>query len=100
VRALPLGMLLAGYDAGGATAKVVLTGPGGGTWLQPLGGQPAAGGPDRAATGAPDVTVVADVVDFCRLAAQRLDPDGLRAEIEGDAEVARKVLVAAQVFAA
>jgi hypothetical protein len=92
VRALPLGMLLAGIDPEGATARVVLTGPGGGTWIQPL----AAGTPTKE----PDATVVVDVVDFCRLASKRVDPDALDVDIDGDPEVARKVLVAAQVFAA
>ena len=92
VRALPLGLLLAGIDDSGRTVRVVLTGDGGGEWVQPLtlGAEP----------GPPDATVVADVVDFCRLAAQRLGPAEIPHRIEGDDQVVRDVLVGAQVFAA
>jgi uncharacterized protein (TIGR03083 family) len=92
VGALPLGMAMAGRPAGGRTARVVLTGPGGGTWVQPLGvgEQP----------GEPDVVVVADAVDFCRLAAKRLDPEDVRHQVTGDADLAADVLVGARVFAA
>lgn len=92
VGAIPLGMLLAGIDRGAHTARVVLTGPGGGTWNQPLqiGLEP----------GDPTVTIVAGAVDFCRLAAQRIRPDDLAAEVEGPLELAADVLRGASVFAA
>lgn len=92
VRALPLGLLLAGIDDSGRTVRMVLTGAGGGEWLQPLtvGAEP----------GEPDATFVADVVDFCRLAAQRLGPDEITHRVEGDPSVGRDVLLGAQVFAA
>ena len=92
VRALPLGLLLAGIDDSGRTVRMVLTGAGGGEWLQPLtvGAEP----------GEPDAIFVADVVDFCRLAAQRLGPDEITHRVEGDHGVGRAVLIGAQVFAA
>jgi hypothetical protein len=46
------------------------------------------------------VIVVADVVDFCRLAAKRLPADQLVCHIEGDEQLAADVLVGAAVFAA
>lgn len=92
VGALPLGLLLAGIDDPGRTVRVVLTGDGGGEFVQTLtvGGTP----------GTPDATVTADVVDFCRLAAQRLTPAELRHEVMGDAGTVADVLVGAGVFAA
>lgn len=92
VGALPLGLLLAGIDDPGRTVKVVLTGAGGGEFVQAL--------TVGAAAGAPDATVTADVVDFCRLAAQRLTPAELHHQVTGDAQTAVDVLVGAGVFAA
>jgi hypothetical protein len=71
------------------SARVVLTGPGGGTWE--LG--EAGGGP-------PDVTVVADVVEYCRMVARRIEPAALAADITGDDELALDLFVAAQLLAA
>ena len=91
-RSLPTGMTLSGTPRPGRSAKVVLLGGGGGTWTVPL----ALGDPG----GAPGVTVVADVVDFCRLAATRLPPEELDHDVEGDAELGREVLRAVAIFAA
>ena len=60
------------------TARLVLTGAGGGTFDIPM----ALDSP----VGPPDVLIVADVVDFCRLAARRVRPAALSATIEGDGE--------------
>jgi hypothetical protein len=91
-RSLPTGMTLSGTARPGQSAKVVLLGGGGGTWTVPLAlGDP--GGP-------PAVTVVADVVDFCRVAATRLPPESLDHDVEGDVELAREVLRAVAIFAA
>ena len=68
-------------------ARIVLTGPGGGTF--DLDGP----GAERA------VTLVADVVDYCRTAARRIDIDELPAVIEGDREQAHALLTAARVLA-
>lgn len=92
VGALPLGLLMAGIDDPGRTVRVILTGDGGGEWLQHL-----RWGADA---GDPDATLVADVVDFCRLAAQRLTPDEIAHRVEGDEQAVRDLLVGAQVFAA
>ena len=68
-------------------ARIVLTGPGGGTF--DLDGP----GTERA------VTLVADVVDYCRTAARRIDIDDLPAIIEGDRDQAHALLTAARVLA-
>jgi uncharacterized protein (TIGR03083 family) len=91
-RSLPTGMTLSGTARPGSSAKVVLLGEGGGTWIVPLA-LGDAGGP-------PAVTVVADVVDFCRVASTRLDPVTLDHDVEGDAELGGQVLRAVAIFAA
>jgi uncharacterized protein (TIGR03083 family) len=68
-------------------ARIVLTGPGGGTF--DLDGP----GEERA------VTLVVDIVDYCRTAARRIDIDELPALIEGDRQQAHALLTAARVLA-
>ncbi len=68
-------------------ARIVLTGPGGGTF--------DLDGPGSERT----VTLVADVVDYCRTAARRIDIDALPAVIEGDRDHAEALLTAARVLA-
>ena len=92
VRAIPLGMLLGSIDGGEHTARIVLTGRGGGVWNQAL--------QVGAEAGEPSVTIVADALEFCRLAAQRIPPADLVAEIDGPMDLALSVLRGASVFAA
>ena len=92
VAAIPLGLLLAGIDGGTRTARIVLTGPGGGVWHQSL--------QFRGEAGEPEVTIVADAIDFCRLASQRIAPDQLQADVDGSIDLAVDVLRGASVFAA
>jgi uncharacterized protein (TIGR03083 family) len=91
-RSLPTGMTIFGRPRPGQSARVVLLGPGGGTWTVPLA-LDEDGGPTA-------VTVVADVVDFCRVAAMRLAPEDLEHDVEGDPELAGDVLRAVAIFAA
>lgn len=70
--------------------RLVLTGPGGGTWDVELG----EGQSDPAA-----VAIVADAVGFCRLIANRVVPDDLEVHITGDEVRAARVLAAASVLA-
>ena len=92
VPSMPFGLAMGGIEAAGRTARIVLTGPGGGTWDQALGlGEPP---------GEPAATVVLNVVDYCRLAAQRLTPDDVECAVEGDQRLARDVLIGAGVFSA
>jgi uncharacterized protein (TIGR03083 family) len=55
---------------------LVLTGAGGGTWDIPLGNRDADGN-------AEDVVLVTDVVDFCRLVANRVDRTSLERHVSG-----------------
>jgi uncharacterized protein (TIGR03083 family) len=92
VRAIPLGMLLGGIDGGPHTVRLVLTGSGGGVWNQPL--------QLGAEAGESSVTIIADALEFCRLAAQRIAPSDLDVEIDGPADLAINILRGASVFAA
>jgi uncharacterized protein (TIGR03083 family) len=69
--------------------RLVLTGPGGGTWDVTMGSAPAAA----------TVAIVADAVGFCRLAANRLTPDDLDVNVTGDPARAAAVLAAATTLA-
>lgn len=88
VRNLLMATLVTAPHQFARSAKVVLTGPGGGVWHL--------GEPD----GGPDVVVVADVVDYCRMIARRIDPDDLDAEITGDRGLAHDLFVAGRLLAA
>lgn len=90
---LPPAMGLRSLARPGAVARIVLTGAGGGTWLRPL--DPAGQVHGRSA----DVVLVADATDYCRLAANRLTPDTIEVDVEGDEALARDVLAAASAFA-
>ena len=48
---------------------------------------------------APDVTLTADVVDWCRLVGDRVAPDELRYEFDGDGGLARDLVAAAPALA-
>ena len=87
---LPFGAMLAGVE-GPVNLRLVLTGPGGGTWDVVIGGEAA----EPVAIG-----IVTDVVDFCRLAANRLDPADLDMQVTtGDRGRAAGVLAAASALA-
>jgi uncharacterized protein (TIGR03083 family) len=90
-RILPLALAVAGREHVGKTARLVLTGPGGGDWLVPMGSGTAAD--------APDVTVTADVIDWCRLVGDRIAPDALRLEVDGDEGLGRDLVAAAPALA-
>ena len=92
-RILPLALAVAGGTHDGATARLVLTGPGGGDWLVALdGGEPA---PAARA----DVTVTADVLDWCRLVGDRVPPQAVRIELAGDESLGRELVAAAPALA-
>jgi uncharacterized protein (TIGR03083 family) len=91
MNALPVALAVTGSAQPGRTARIVLTGLGGGSFERPMGMDHV--------VGMPDVMITADVVDFCRLAARRIAPRDLDASIEGDATLADLVLVAASAFA-
>lgn len=82
---LPLATAGAGVE-GAISLRLVLTGPGGGTWDVPVGG-PA---PD-----AVPMRIVTDAVGFCRLAANRAAAADLDLDLTGDPGQAALVLAAA-----
>jgi uncharacterized protein (TIGR03083 family) len=75
----------------GKTARVVLRGEGGGDWLIPLGFS------EMGAT--PDVVVTADVVAWCRVVSERLAPEALPRQVEGDPALADDLAAASSAFA-
>jgi uncharacterized protein (TIGR03083 family) len=70
--------------------RLVLTGPGGGTWDVALG-KPAGDGAE--------LLMVADAVDFCRVVAARLDPADLDVHVTGGRDHAEQALAAAASLA-
>ena len=88
----PFGMEIVGTAQPGRTMRLVLTGHGGGTWVQPLGlSEPA--------HETADITIVADGARFCRVAGKLFDADELHAHVEGDDTLAASVLAGARAFA-
>jgi hypothetical protein len=70
--------------------RLVLTGPGGGTWDMTVG---------RGVPGPSAVSIVTDAVGFCRLAANRVTPADLDVHVTGDPARASEVLAAASTLA-
>lgn len=91
ISALPAGLARIGRPQPGRTARMVLTGPGGGTWQAPLelGEQP----------GTADVRIVADAVLFCRLVANRITEDDVAADVDGDHALGTDILAGARALA-
>jgi uncharacterized protein (TIGR03083 family) len=91
VTAMPAALEVAERAHRGKTARVVLTGGGGGHWLIPLGfsemGQAA------------DVVLTADVVDWCRCVSERVAPEALTRRVEGDPALADDLAAASSAFA-
>lgn len=91
MEALPGALLYRGLAIPDRTVRFVLTGPAGGCYDIPLGED---ADPTIATT-----TIVADVVDVCRVAAARLDPPDLDCTIDGDVDLAQLVLANIDAFA-
>ena len=92
VRSMPLAMAVRGTAHPHRIARLVLTGAGGGEWT-------FACGPGEPAAGVADVVIRASVVDWCRRFADRLEPDAVPIEVDGDAELAKELVSAANAFA-
>lgn len=75
----------------GRTARIVLTGAGGGEWLvaMQVGGE----------VGEPDVAVTLPVVDWCRRFSERLSAEELDLAVRGDRRLAADLVAAAPAFA-
>jgi uncharacterized protein (TIGR03083 family) len=90
-RILPLALAVAGRAHDDHTARLVLTGDGGGDWLVAMGaGEPG---------GTPAVTVTADVLDWCLLVGDRIDPVDFHVTIDGDADLGRDLVSSASALA-
>jgi uncharacterized protein (TIGR03083 family) len=93
LRTLPMALLVSGRSHADRVARVVLTGPGGGDWLIAMGG-------GRVPVGATaDVTLTADVVEWCLVAGERMDPSALPRTVIGDESLADDLVTAAPAFA-
>ncbi len=90
-RILPLALAVAGRAHDGKTARLVLTGEGGGDWLVAMGADDV--------DSVPDVTVTADVVDWCLLVGDRIDPAVMRYEVDGDPALGRDLVASASALA-
>ena len=89
---LPFTLAYVGTPHPGRSARLVLTGPGGGTYVVSTADEPAAPGDE-------DALVVIDALGFCRIAGRHLDVDELDLDIEGDEAFARDMLASARVLA-
>ncbi|HTT87369.1 MAG TPA: maleylpyruvate isomerase family mycothiol-dependent enzyme [Acidimicrobiales bacterium] len=97
---LPAGLARAGRlhpEPGPEVIRLVLTGPGGGTWVVPLDGSTATRPGDSGVE--PSTRLVLDAVDFCRVAGNRLPPADAGAETDGDAAAVDDLLVGAAALA-
>jgi uncharacterized protein (TIGR03083 family) len=92
VQTLPLALAARGYSYPGRTARVVMTGPGGGDWTIACDTAGAAGP-------VPDVVLRVPVVEFCRRFADRLAVDDVPFDVDGDAALGRALVDAAPAFA-
>lgn len=92
MRTLSFGLFATDRSRPGRLARVVLTGDSGGDWRVRMG-------PDVERDVEPDVTVTTDVVDWCRVASERLPGADLPRVVDGDEHLAEDLLVAASAFA-
>ena len=92
VETLPLALVAKGYEYPGRTARIVMTGPGGGDWT-------IAVTPNETVGSVPHVVIRVPAVEFCRRVADRRAVDDVPFEFEGDADLARALVDAAPAFA-
>ncbi len=92
IQTLPVAMAAKGYAYPGTTARIVMTGPGGGDWTIAVTAH-------EAVAPVPHVVLRVPAIEFCRRFADRLAVDEVPVEIEGDAELARALVDAAPAFA-
>jgi uncharacterized protein (TIGR03083 family) len=91
MRVVPFALAATGRVHPGGSMRLVLTGPGGGTWDVPLE-------PGGVVDDEPQTVMTVDIVDWCNRFADRLAPDALMFEVEGEASWAADVVAAAPVF--
>jgi uncharacterized protein (TIGR03083 family) len=88
---VPSAMDSSGLTRPGRTARVVLTGAGGGEWTVAM-----AGGTEP---GDPDVALTLPVADWCRRFSERMSAEELDVIVSGDLRLGDDVIAAAPVFA-
>jgi hypothetical protein len=88
---VPSALAASGRTRPGRTAKIVLTGAGGGEWKLPMA--------PGAEVGEPDVAITLPVVEWCRRFSERLNADDLDLTVQGDRRLAADLVAAAPVFA-
>jgi uncharacterized protein (TIGR03083 family) len=88
---IPVALEASGLTRRGRSARIVLTGAGGGEWNVPMevGANPAGA----------DVTLTLSVVDWCRRFSDRLSADELEVLVYGDRRLCDDLVAAAPVFA-
>lgn len=86
VSALPFLLPSVAVDLAMEPTRVVLTGPGGGTF-------------DIGGTGERTALLVTDVADYCRVVARRIEPGALNRTVEGNSTLVDALLEASRVFA-
>ncbi|HET9140999.1 maleylpyruvate isomerase family mycothiol-dependent enzyme [Actinophytocola sp.] len=91
IRSLPAALKLSGRTRPGRTARIVLTGVLTADWLIALSRDPAG-------STEPSVTLTADALDFCYLAANRRTPDAVPLTITGDRALAADLLAVMTFF--
>lgn len=91
-RTLSMSLGLVERTRDGKTARLVLTGEGGGEWLVAMDGR-------GSGVGDPDVTLTANVVDWCLLVGDRIAPSDIAHAVDGDALLAGDLLAAAPALA-
>jgi uncharacterized protein (TIGR03083 family) len=91
ITTMPAALEIAGRAHPGKTARIVLTGDGGGDWLIPFGFAPVGE--------TPDVVLTADAIAWCRCVSERLAPEALPREVEGDPALADDLAAASSAFA-
>jgi uncharacterized protein (TIGR03083 family) len=93
MRNLPAWLDVVGRGHPGRTARVVLTGPGGGSWLVPLTSD------GSRAVEAADVVLELDLIDWCHRVGERVSTEAIAVRVTGDAALANDVLEAASALA-
>jgi uncharacterized protein (TIGR03083 family) len=88
----PIGMQVLGCSHPGRSVRLVLTGAGGGTWVQALA-------PGEEPAEATDLTVVVAGATFCRIAGKLLGADAFDGDVIGDPALLADVLAGASAFA-
>jgi uncharacterized protein (TIGR03083 family) len=91
-RTLSISLGLVQRTREGKTARLVLTGDGGGEWLVAMDGS-------GLSSQEPHVTLTADVVDWCMLVGERIASDAIMHTVDGDARLAEDLLAAAPALA-